>query len=66
METKGYYTLDLTNRFSINRNLHAFLVVNNLFNARYGGIDAYGGATDLIYNPQYGRNFRLGFSFTME
>ncbi len=66
IETDGYYTLDMTNRFSINRNFHAFLIVNNVFNARYGGIDAYGGALDLIYNPQFGRNFRLGFSFTME
>ena len=66
VETKGYYTMDLINRFSINRYLHAFLIINNLFNAHYGGIDAYGGVADLIYNPQYGRNFRLGFSFTME
>lgn len=62
----GFYTLDLINRFSISRNFHAFLNINNVFNARYGGIDAYGGIHDLVYNPQYGFNFRLGFSFTME
>ncbi len=66
IETKGYYTMDLINRFAINRNFHAFLIVNNVFNAKYGGIDAYGGLYDLKYNPQFGRNFRLGFSFTME
>ena len=66
IETGGYYTMDLTNRFKINRNFHAFLIINNVFNAEYGGIDAYGGIYDLQYNPQYGRNFRLGFSFTME
>lgn len=62
----GFYTLDMTNRFMINRNFHAFLIINNVFNTHYGGIDAYGGLYDLRYNPQYGRNFRLGFSFTME
>ncbi|MEZ5083514.1 MAG: TonB-dependent receptor [Bacteroidales bacterium] len=65
-EIEGFYTMDLINRFKINRNFHAFLIINNLFNAKYGGIDAYGGINDLKYNPQYGRNFRLGFSFTME
>jgi hemoglobin/transferrin/lactoferrin receptor protein len=65
-QTEGYYTMDMINRFRINRNFHAFLIINNLFNAEYGGIDAYGGPFDLNYNPQYKRNFRLGFSFTME
>ena len=51
----GYYTLDMINRFMINRNFHAFLNINNVFNARYGGIDAYGGLYDLNYNPQFTR-----------
>ena len=62
----GFYTLDMVNRFSINRNFHAFLNLNNIFDAHYGGIDAYGLGNDLVYNPQYGFNFRLGFSFTMD
>jgi hemoglobin/transferrin/lactoferrin receptor protein len=65
-DTDGYYALDVTNRFSINRNLHAFLIINNVFDARYGGIDANGGLYDLLYNPQRKFHFRLGFSFTME
>lgn len=62
----GYYTLDMVNRFKINRNFHAFLNFNNILNTHYGGIDAYGGLYDLNYNPQYGFHFKLGFSFTME
>jgi outer membrane receptor protein involved in Fe transport len=64
--TKGYYTLDIVGRLSINRNFQAFFQINNVFNARYGGIDAYGTEADLIYNPQYGRNFKIGLSFTLE
>ncbi len=66
LNVDGYYTLDLINRFKINRNFHAFLIVNNVTNAKYGGLDAYASFYDLKYNPQYGRFFRLGFSFTME
>jgi len=66
VDVNGFYSLDMINRFKINRNFHAFLIINNVFNAKYSGIDAYGGLHDLVYNPQYGRNFRLGFSFTME
>ena len=62
----GYYTLDMTNRFFINRNFHAFLVLNNVTNAKYAGLDAYGSLYDLNYNPQYRIAFRLGFSFTLE
>ena len=65
-DVSGFFTMDLTNRIAINRNFHAFFIINNLFNKNYAGIDAYGGLSDLQYNPQYGRNFRLGFSFTME
>ena len=65
-EVKGYYTLDFMIRYKINRNFQAFLDIKNLFNAEYGGIDAYGSSSDLIYNPQYGRFFRIGLSFSME
>jgi hemoglobin/transferrin/lactoferrin receptor protein len=65
-EVKGYYTLDWVNRVNINRNFQAFLIINNVFNAQYGGIDAYGNGFDLYYNPQYERNFRLGFNFMLE
>jgi hemoglobin/transferrin/lactoferrin receptor protein len=65
-EVGAYYTLDLVVRYHINRNFQAFLKLNNVTNAKYGGIDAYGTSTDLFYNPQYGRNFQVGFSFRME
>ncbi len=65
-EVKAYYTMDFMIRYKINRNFQAYLDIKNLFNAEYGGIDAYGSNSDLIYNPQYGRHFQIGFSFRME
>ncbi|RLD55545.1 MAG: hypothetical protein DRJ05_12775 [Bacteroidetes bacterium] len=65
-EVKAYYTLDLVVRYNINRGFQAFLKMNNVANAKYGGIDAYGTNGDLFYNPQYGRTFQVGFSFRME
>jgi hemoglobin/transferrin/lactoferrin receptor protein len=65
-QTKGYYTLDVIARIAISRNFHAFFHLNNLFNANYGGIDAYGSENDLRYNPQQGRNFRFGLTFSLE
>jgi hemoglobin/transferrin/lactoferrin receptor protein len=62
----GYYTLDMVNRFSLNRNFHAYLIFNNITNTHYGGMDAYGYLFDLNYNPQYSRSFRLGFTFTLD
>jgi outer membrane receptor protein involved in Fe transport len=63
---KGFYTLDFITRYSISKNLNAFINVNNVFNAYYGGIDAYNDITNLVYNPQYGRTFRIGFTFRLE
>ncbi len=65
-EVAGFYTLDFLTRFNISKNFQAYLKINNVFNARYGGIDAYGNQYDLRYNPQYGRNFMLGLTFNLE
>jgi hemoglobin/transferrin/lactoferrin receptor protein len=62
----GYYTMDLIARYSFSRNLQFFLQLFNVFDAQYGGIGAYGSQHDLRYNPQYGRSFKLGFSFRLE
>ena len=62
----GYYTMDLITRYSFSRNLQVFFQLFNVFDAQYGGIGAYGSEQDLRYNPQYGRSFKLGFSFRLE
>ncbi len=62
----GYYVLDIIARINISRQLQAYVSLYNLSGSEYGGIDAYGYPTDLIYNPQYGRNFRFGLSFKLD
>jgi len=61
----GYYVLDVIARIDITRQLQAYLDASNLLGAEYGGIDAYGYPSDLIYNPQYGMNIRFGLSFKL-
>lgn len=61
--TQGYYTIDLTARYQISKFLSVFVKTTNLFNARYGGIDATGTDVDLRYNPQLGRNIQIGIGF---
>jgi len=65
-EVKGYYTLDIVSRFRIDDQFQVSLNINNVFNSQYGGIDAYGGFNDLIYNPQYGRSILFGLSYSLE
>lgn len=62
----GYYTLDMTARYSFNKNLSTFLKVMNAFDAQYGGLNATGFDVDLKYTPQLGRNIQFGVSFKIE
>ena len=36
-----------------------------MFNKRYAGLDATGTPDDLLYNPQPGRQIRLGVNYNM-
>ena len=64
--TQGYYNLDFTGRYQLNKNLGVFVKVRNVFDAEYGGIGADGLDTDLIYNPQLKRNIQFGASFQLD
>lgn len=61
----GYYTLDMTVRHELNKNLKAYLRVMNVFNANFGGIGATGFDVDLPYNPQQLRTFQFGLNFDL-
>ena len=62
----GYYTLDMTARYSFNKNLSTFLKITNMFDAQYGGLNATGFDVDLKYTPQLGRNIQIGVSFKID
>jgi hemoglobin/transferrin/lactoferrin receptor protein len=62
---KGYFITDIVLGYRIHSNLNFNFKVINAFASNYGGIDATSLDIDLRYNPQLGRNFRFGLSFTM-
>ncbi len=63
--TSGYFTTDFLFRYKLGKNLNSHLRIGNVFNARYGGIDATGFDVDLAYNPQYLRTFQVGLNFVL-
>lgn len=64
-ETKGFYTLDLMARFQLGPDFQMFYKINNVFDQKYGGIDASGYLDDLSFNPQPTRTVQLGMSYRM-
>lgn len=63
---KGYYTLDMTARYTFNKNLASFIKITNMFDTQYGGLSATGFDVDLRYSPQLGRNVQVGVSFKID
>jgi hemoglobin/transferrin/lactoferrin receptor protein len=62
---KGYYIVDARLLFRINNKLNTLLRVDNVFNAKYAGIDATSDPDALIYNPQPLRMVRFGVNFNL-
>ena len=60
------YTLDIIGNYRLSRNFTGFFRFNNFFNNNtYAGINATGTKDDLLYNPQEGRTFRLGITYSI-
>jgi len=65
-KTEGYFTLNAMANYSIGQNLNCFLKITNLLNEKYNsGLSVTGQEKDLLYNPQLGRNIRIGLSYTL-
>jgi outer membrane receptor for ferrienterochelin and colicin len=62
---KGYYTLDMIARYELSKNLTSFIKILNVFDTKYGGINATGLDVDLRYTPQMGRNIQAGVAFKL-
>ncbi len=62
----GYYTLDIKMNYQFNKNLFAFLKVNNVFNQEYAGIDGYENLDAMIYTPQSKRFIRAGLNYQLD
>ena len=61
----GYYLADLRLGYNVNNHLRATLIINNIFNTEYAGIDATRDTDALRYNPQPKRMFRIGLSYQL-
>ena len=61
----GYYIMDIRFGYNVNNHLRATLIVTNVFDSEYAGIDATLDTDALRYNPQPTRMFRLGLSYRL-
>jgi outer membrane receptor protein involved in Fe transport len=64
-DADGYYSLNLTSNYSISDNLSVFLKVTNLFDEKYGTVNATILEENLVYNPQLRRSLRFGLSYRL-
>lgn len=62
----GYFSMDFMGRLQLTSSFNAFMKIDNIFNAYYGGIGATGTSDDLVYNPQRSSTFRIGMSYRMQ
>ncbi|MBF0395717.1 MAG: TonB-dependent receptor [Desulfobacterales bacterium] len=60
----GYYLMNIAGNYEILKGLKANFKIENVFDKKYAGIQAFTGNIDLKYNPQSGRSFYGGFSYT--
>jgi hemoglobin/transferrin/lactoferrin receptor protein len=58
-EIAGYYLMDLSANYRLSEHTILFAQLQNVFDEKHGGIDAYGSG-NLRYNPQTGRSFYVG------
>lgn len=61
----GYYTMDLKADYRFGVNLRGYFSIINLFDEKYGMPVTSGSDMDLVSVPQPGRNFRFGFTYTL-
>jgi TonB dependent receptor len=60
-----FRTWDMMVRIYLSKQFLVYLNFQNLFNKRYGGLDATGTIDDLLINTQPGRSFRFGLNYNM-
>ncbi|KPK87793.1 MAG: hypothetical protein AMS27_01295 [Bacteroides sp. SM23_62_1] len=64
-KTDGYYALNLLTSYDISDNLGVFIKVTNLFDEKYGSVNATILNENLVYNPQLRRTIRFGLSYKL-
>ncbi|MCF8377956.1 MAG: TonB-dependent receptor [Bacteroidales bacterium] len=64
-ETDGYYAMNFMASYNLSQNLNIFLKANNLFDEKYGSLNATFIDENLVYNPQSRRNISFGLSYRL-
>ena len=64
-ESDGYYAMNVMTSYKISDNLNVFLKATNLFDEKYGGMNATFLEENLVYNPQLRRNISFGLSYKL-
>jgi len=64
-KTDGYYAMNVLASYNISDNLGIFLKVTNLFDEKYGSVNATILNENLVYNPQLRRSLRFGLSYKL-
>jgi outer membrane receptor for ferrienterochelin and colicin len=64
-KTDGYYAMNAVTSYNLSDNLSMFLKVTNLFDEKYGSVNATILEENLVYNPQLSRSIRFGFSYKL-
>jgi outer membrane receptor protein involved in Fe transport len=60
-----FRTWDAMSRLYLSNHFLVYFQMLNVFNKRYAGIDATGTPDDILYNPQQGRQWRVGMNYNM-
>ncbi len=65
-ESDGYYSMNVLLSYNLSNRLNVYANVINLFNEKYGSVNASYLDENLIYNPQFTRHIRFGLSYRLK
>lgn len=65
-DTDGYYSMNVLLSYGLSSSLNVYMKVTNLFNEKYGSVNATFLDENLIYNPQLTRHIRFGLSYRLK
>lgn len=65
-ETDGYYSMNVLMSYRLSNSLNVYVKVINIFNEKYGSVNATFMDENLIYNPQLTRHIRFGLSYQLK
>lgn len=61
----NFTTWDMMSRLYLSNHFLVYFQLVNVFDRNHAGIDASGTPDDLLYNPQQGRQWRIGANYSM-